>query len=130
MDQRAIASRLTAICAAVAGVLLAGAAQAEPGSQAAETAFQSGKASWYGPGFHGRRTASGERFNSGAMTAAHRTLPFGSRVRVVNKKTGRSVVVRINDRGPYAHGRIIDLSRASAEAIGLEGVASVALARL
>jgi rare lipoprotein A len=130
MDHRAIASKLPAICAAVTAVLMAGAAQAEPGSQAAQTAFQTGKASWYGPGFHGRRTASGERFNSGEMTAAHRTLPFGSRVRVVNKKTGRSVVVRINDRGPYAHGRIIDLSRASAEAIGLEGVASVALARL
>ena len=88
----------------------------------------SGIASWYGPGFHGRRTASGERFNTNALTAAHRTLPFGAKVRVVNQRTGRSVVVRINDRGPYAHGRVIDLSRAAAQTIGLSGVAPVILA--
>lgn len=87
-------------------------------------------ASWYGPGFHGRRTASGERFNTHAMTAAHRSLPFGSRVRVTNRKTGRSVVVRINDRGPFAHGRVIDLSKASAQAIGVSGVASVSISRV
>jgi rare lipoprotein A len=91
---------------------------------------QQGKASWYGPGLHGRRTASGEVFNSRDMTAAHRTLPFGTRVRVTNRKTGRSAVVRINDRGPYAHGRIIDLSKASAEALGISGVASVELVML
>src|SRR3712207_3055842 len=68
--------------------------------------IQRGAASWYGPGFHGRRTANGERFNTRAMTAAHRTLPFGSRVRVTNERTGRSVVVRINDRGPFVAGRI------------------------
>jgi rare lipoprotein A len=61
------------------------------------------------------------------LTAAHRTLPFGTRIKVVHQKTGRSVVVRINDRGPYAHGRVIDLSWASAQAIGLSGVAQVAL---
>ncbi len=88
----------------------------------------SGRASWYGPGFHGRRTASGERFNTNALTAAHRSLPFGTRVRVVNRRTGRSVVVRINDRGPFAHGRVIDLSRAAAQSIGLSGVAPVILA--
>ena len=93
-----------------------------------ETAV-SGLASWYGPGFHGRRTASGESFNSNALTGAHRTLPFGTQVRVVNERTGRSVVVRINDRGPYAHGRIIDLSQAAAQTIGLSGVAKVVLAR-
>lgn len=92
--------------------------------------IQSGKASWYGPGFHGRRTASGETFNTHALTAAHRTLPFGTRVRVVNKKTGKSVVVRINDRGPFAHGRVIDLSRASAQAIGITGVGSVEVSQL
>ena len=129
MNLCAVASKSVAV-AAITLIACASVAQAEPGSQAGEATFQSGKASWYGPGFHGRRTASGERFNSGDMTAAHRTLPFGSRVRVVNKKTGRSVVVRINDRGPYAHGRIIDLSKASAQAIGIDGVASVALARL
>ena len=90
----------------------------------------SGLASWYGPGFHGRKTASGEPFNAGALTAAHRTFPFGTRVRVVNKRNGRSVVVRINDRGPYAHGRVIDLSRAAAHAIGVAGVTAVSLAQL
>jgi rare lipoprotein A len=93
-------------------------------------AVQRGPASWYGPGFHGRRTASGEQFNAGAMTAAHRTLPFGTRVRVKHAKSGRSVVVRINDRGPYALGRIIDLSRASAQMLGIAGVATVTLAKL
>ena len=86
-------------------------------------------ASWYGPGFHGRKTASGERFNTGALTAAHKTLPFGTRVRVVNVNTGRSVVVRINDRGPFIRGRVIDLSKAAARAIGMDGVARVKLAR-
>lgn len=90
-------------------------------------AIQSGKASWYGPGFHGRRTASGETFNQNALTAAHRSLPFGTQVRVVNEQTGRSVVVRINDRGPHVRGRIIDLSRASAQAIGVSGAAAVRL---
>ena len=78
-----------------------------------------GMASWYGPGFHGRRSASGESFNQHAMTAAHRTLPFGTQVRVTNVNNGRQVVVRINDRGPYSHGRIIDLSAGAASAIGL-----------
>ena len=93
-------------------------------------AAASGLASWYGPGFHGRKTASGETFNAGALTAAHRSLPFGTRVRVVNKRNGRSVVVRINDRGPYGHGRVIDLSRAAARAIGIAGVTPVSLAQL
>lgn len=86
-----------------------------------------GQASWYGPGFHGRRTANGERFNQYDMTAAHKTLPFGTLVRVTNLRNGLAVNVRINDRGPYAHGRIIDLSKGSAQQIGLvsSGVASV-----
>ena len=100
------------------------------GSGSAFAAGSSGMASWYGPGFQGRRTASGERFNAHALTAEHKTLPFGTRVRVVNQRNGRSVVVRINDRGPYAHGRIIDLSQAAAKAIGLAGVADVAIAQL
>jgi rare lipoprotein A len=91
---------------------------------------QSGGASWYGPGFQGRRTANGERFNTHALTAAHRSLPFGSRVRVTNTSNGRSVVVRINDRGPFVGGRVIDLSKASARAIGISGVAKVRLSRL
>ena len=78
-----------------------------------------GVASYYGRGFAGRPTANGERFNPRALTAAHRTLPFGSQVRVTNTRNGKSVVVRINDRGPFHGGRQIDLSRGAAEQIGL-----------
>lgn len=86
-----------------------------------------GRASWYGPGFHGRPTASGERFNQNAFTAAHPYLAFGTRVRVTNMNNGKSVIVRINDRGPFVAGRIIDLSKAAARSIGLmrSGVAPV-----
>lgn len=72
---------------------------------------QHGKASWYGRGFHGRRTASGERYNMHAMTATHRTLPFGTVVRVTNQKNGKSVDLKINYRGPFKKGRVIDLSK-------------------
>lgn len=78
-----------------------------------------GSASFYGKRFHGRTTANGERFDMHDMTAAHRTLPFGSLVRVTNPRNGQQVVVRINDRGPFAKGRVIDLSRAAAEEIGM-----------
>ncbi len=88
------------------------------------TKVQRGHASWYQ---HGRRTANGEAFNPNGMTAAHRTLPFGTRVRVVNEKTGRSVVVRINDRGPFIAGRIIDLARGAARQLGMGGTATVSL---
>lgn len=90
-------------------------------------ADQCGEASWYGPGFNGRTAASGEVFNQDALTAAHRSLPFGTRVRVQNLTNGRSVEVEINDRGPYAGGRVIDLSQAAAERIGMvqSGVADV-----
>ncbi|WP_446340524.1 septal ring lytic transglycosylase RlpA family protein [Coleofasciculus chthonoplastes] len=86
-----------------------------------------GIASWYGPGFHGNRSASGERFNQNALTAAHRNLPFGTNVRVTNLNNGRSVIVRINDRGPFVRGRVIDLSAAAARVLGLlrTGVAPV-----
>jgi peptidoglycan lytic transglycosylase len=77
--------------------------------------------------YSGGRTASGEHMNSGDMTAAHRTLPFGTRVTVVNYHTGRTVVVRINDRGPFVRGRVIDLSPAAAHAIGVSGVVPVSL---
>ena len=83
------------------------------------------KISWYGPGFHGRKTASGERFNQYAMTAAHKTLPFGTKVKITNPKTNKSVIVTINDRGPYIHGRQFDLSKGAAQAIGMAGVANV-----
>jgi rare lipoprotein A len=78
-----------------------------------------GVASWYGPRFHGRRTASGERFDQHALTAAHRTLPFGTIVRVQSLVNGRTVDVRVNDRGPFLRKRVIDLSRGAAEALGL-----------
>ncbi|OXJ22582.1 hypothetical protein CFB82_40010 [Burkholderia sp. HI2714] len=80
---------------------------------------QIGTASWYGKPFHGRRTASGERFNMYALTAAHRTLSLGTHVRVTHLESGRSVVVRINDRGPYVRDRIVDLSMAAAEQLDL-----------
>jgi len=80
--------------------------------------YQEGLAVWYGPGFHGKRTASGEIYDMHALTAAHPSLPFGTRVRVTNLKNGRSVVVRINDRGPFGGRYIIDLSYAAAKAIG------------
>lgn len=80
-----------------------------------------GWASWYGPGFHGNRSASGERYNQNALTAAHRSLPFGTQVRVTNLNNGISVIVRINDRGPFIRGRIIDLSAAAARTLGMMG---------
>lgn len=86
-----------------------------------------GWASWYGPGFHGNTSASGEIFNQRELTAAHRELPFGTYVRVTNLDNGMSVIVRINDRGPFVRGRIIDLSAAAAESIGMinSGIAPV-----
>ncbi|MBL8354663.1 MAG: septal ring lytic transglycosylase RlpA family protein [Delftia acidovorans] len=83
---------------------------------------QQGLASWYGPGLHGRLTASGERFDKEELTAAHRSFAFGSRVCVRSAATGRTVVVRINDRGPFAPGRVIDLSQAAAQELGMVGL--------
>ncbi|MEQ1673403.1 MAG: septal ring lytic transglycosylase RlpA family protein [Hyphomicrobium sp.] len=93
------------------------------------SSFQSGVASWYGGNFHGRKTANGETYNMNAWTAAHKTLPFGTRVRVTNTRNGDYVDVRINDRGPFIAGRVIDLSRAAAADIGVtaSGVAPVKL---
>jgi rare lipoprotein A len=89
-------------------------------------------ASWYGPGFVGQHTASGEVYHRDDLTAASRNLPLGTRVQVTNLNTGRAVVVRINDRGPYVHGRGIDLSQRAAERIGLNhsGVARVSVTRI
>jgi rare lipoprotein A len=83
--------------------------------------LERGQASWYGPRFHGRRTASGERHDMYALTAAHKTLPFGTLVRVRSVMTGREVEVRINDRGPFIKGRVIDVSKAAAQALGMMG---------
>lgn len=117
--------RCFAIPTALAGLLLsAPETRADTSAQGAQVGR--GAASWYGSG---RRTANGEAFNPNGMTAAHRTLPFGTRLRVVNEGNGRSVVVRINDRGPFTGGRIIDLARGPARALGISGVSRVALYR-
>lgn len=94
-----------------------------------QLAAATGQASWYGPGFYGNRTASGEVLRPGTYTAAHRSLPFGTRVRVTNLNNGRSAVVRINDRGPFTGGRIIDLAHGAASDLGVtaSGVATVRL---
>ncbi len=137
---------IAALACAVSGAL----AQEEPAvdafSEAMETAsataaamaaestplarLENGIASWYGKQFHGRKTASGERFDMDALTAAHPRLPFGSWVRVHNPANGRSVDVRINDRGPHIKRRIIDLSRAAARALGVVGTHPVELSLL
>ena len=93
---------------------------------------QQGKASYYGARHHGRKTASGERFNKNALTAAHRTLPFGTLVRVTNLNNQQSIIVRINDRGPFTKGRIIDLSEQAAREINMirAGVAQVKVEQL
>ena len=113
-----------AICvAAVAAALLA----------SSTAAFaQCGGASWYGPGFNGKRAASGQIFNENAMTAAHRSLPFGTKVTVTDQRTGEKVQVTINDRGPFHGGRIIDLSTAAASKLGFRnrGTTSVCLSQL
>ncbi len=98
----------------------------------AEGYSEEGIASWYGPGFHGKKTASGERFNQNALTAAHKLLPFGTKLRVTNLSNGREVVVRINDRGPFSSRRIIDLSKKAAEKLGMlrSGTAKVRIAAL
>jgi len=88
---------------------------------------QVGTASWYGPGFHGKKTASGKRFNQHALTAAHRHWPLGTRARVTNLKNGKAVTVTINDRGPYRGGRVIDLSRAAAQRLAMDGTARVSI---
>ena len=91
---------------------------------------ESGLASWYGAKFHGRRTASGEVYDMYAMTAAHRTLPLPSYARVSNPANGRSVIVRVNDRGPFTKNRVIDLSYVAAQKLGVFGVAKVEVVRI
>ncbi|TLU76722.1 septal ring lytic transglycosylase RlpA family protein [Mannheimia varigena] len=92
--------------------------------------FQTGVASYYANKFNGRRTANGETFSNSKLTAAHRTLPFGTLIEVTNIRNGRSVIVRVNDRGPYAHARVLDLSSAAAKHIGMHhsGTAKVKIA--
>ena len=103
-----------------------------PPATSQPTMMETGVASWYGPKFHGKLTASGEVFNQEKFTAAHQTLPWGSRVKVINLANGKSVDVRINDRGPFGKGRIIDVSRAAARALGMmgQGLTTVRVERL
>lgn len=102
---------------------------AAPTPQPRVRSVSTGQASWYGPGFFGNRTASGEVLRPGTLTAAHRTLPFGTKVRVTNMGNGRSTVVRINDRGPFHGHRVIDLAHGAASKLGLvsSGLANVKL---
>ncbi|WP_036987538.1 septal ring lytic transglycosylase RlpA family protein [Pseudomonas sp. EGD-AK9] len=125
-----IASGLQAVV--VLGLLAVLAGCSTFGSGSGSGATETGKASYYGDRHHGRKTASGERFDQHALTAAHRSLPFGTRVRVTNLSNERSVVVRINDRGPFVRGRIIDVSRAAAERLGMlrSGVVPVRVEQL
>ncbi len=104
----------------------------EPVAERRGRLLATGRASYYGERFRGRRTASGARFNPDALTAAHRRLPFGTRLRITNVRNGRSVVVRVNDRGPFHGNRIIDLSKAAARRIGMlrSGTARVRIERL
>ncbi len=87
--------------------------------------MEEGTASWYGPGFHGRKTANGERFDTQELTCAHKSLPFNTILKVTNLENGRYTIVRVNDRGPYVRGRIIDLSNAAKNEIGMGGLAKV-----
>lgn len=112
-------------CGVLALVVLAGCGSAPRSSTPASGHSESGMASYYGNEFNGRRTASGERFDQGKLTAAHRTLPFGTRVKVVNRHNGKSVVVRVNDRGPFVKGRVIDLSSAAFRHIAYLGAGVV-----
>jgi rare lipoprotein A len=124
LDSKIALGATIAACALVSG---AGLSRAE--EPVAATLTLSGTALWYGPGFHGRQTANGERYNMYELTAAHRSLPFGTKVRVTNRTNGKSVVVRINDRGPYVGQRVIDLSRGAAQAVSMTeaGIAPVKL---
>lgn len=115
MLNRADFVKVVSLCCVV---LISGCAFGSHKHQSKSTAM-TGKASWYGPGFNRKRTASGERFRKGALTAAHKTLPFGTIVKVTNLRNGKSVKVRINDRGPFVEGRIIDLSKGAAKKLDM-----------
>ena len=120
------------VAAADSAALVALATAPAPAAERRGRVIATGRASYYGERFRGRRTASGQRFNPDALTAAHRRLPFGTRLRVTNVRNGRSVVVRVNDRGPFHGDRILDLSKAAARRIGMvrSGTARVRIERL
>ena len=123
VDHTPAGRRLASLIVAVAFAAVLQAVPATPThvpsqADAAPAWTQNGKVSWYGPGFHGRRTANGEIFDTNEMTMAHRSLAFDTKVRVTNLDNGRSIIVRVNDRGPYVGGRIADLSHAAASRLG------------
>ena len=119
----------TALSSLVLLLAACGAAEPPAAMPASPGVVEQGLGTWYGERHHGRPTASGEPFDMNAFTAAHRTLPMNTRVRVTNRKNGRSVELRINDRGPYARGRIIDVSKAAARALDMvsDGVVPVSV---
>lgn len=124
---RAGGAILRVVTLAAAVMLSSGTAQADTYQSLSYPKEKVGRASWYGPGFAGRKTASGERFDPEELTGAHRTLPLGTRVRVTNLHNGRSVLIRINDRGPFIRHRDLDLSAGAARELRMvnRGVASV-----
>lgn len=123
----AVPNSLLLLAALVAVIVTAGCGSSRRPPDVDPGWSQSGLASWYGPGFHGRATASGETYDQEAMTAAHPSLPLGTRIRVVVPATGRRTELRVNDRGPFVEGRILDVSRAAARRLGFleEGTARV-----
>lgn len=129
---RATMQALPLLAALVLASCAAPASKSVEAAPAPVIATQTGMASWYGPGLHGRTTANGETFDQNMMSAAHRDWPMPSMVEVTNLENGRRIAVRVNDRGPFARGRIIDLSRAAARALDFEhdGEARVSIALL
>lgn len=116
-----ISTRIVLVAAVAAFAACVQRSAPPPMPSVAEGWYEEGEASWYGPGFHGNRTASGEIYDMEALTAAHRELPFGARLRVRNLDNGRETLVRVNDRGPFARGRILDVSRAAARELAMIG---------
>lgn len=125
-------SRAAVVLMVFCAVLSGCSANRRPETRPSIQALEKGTASWYGPRFHGRRTASGERYDMNELTAAHPSLPFGTLLEVRNVRTGKSVVVRVNDRGPFSKNRIVDLSFGAAREIGLvlSGTAPVEIYRV
>ena len=110
--------RLCAVAAIIILITLCGCSVKSPAISHGPDGSVRGVASWYGPGYQGRTTANGEKFNMNAMTAAHKKLPFGTRVRVTNLANGRKLILKVNDRGPFIAGRILDVSRRAARDLG------------
>lgn len=125
----ALASSMLLVDASFAQPVKHEAAEKISGEKVAAVKSIQGSASWYGGKFHGRRTANGERYDMNKHTAAHKSLPFGTKVRVTNRNNGKSVIVRINDRGPFVGNRIIDLSRGAAGVVDMirSGIAPVVI---